>query len=154
MKRFLFWGLPLLLLLALCALGAEAFPTPAREERLRMETRARAERLALQQAHRRAMEPWRRVAEVVAGALLLGLAAGLGSAGVRYLHRRAAEIHADENGLFPLLQVRQGGVTILHDPNRALTMTTLYASPERAASVVAMPVIAPGLTAAQVAASA
>ena len=47
-----------------------------------------------------------------------------------WIDKRATSIHADANGIFPVIVKRSwNGVTIVHDPNRAIGPTTIYTAP-------------------------
>jgi len=114
-------------------------------ERARIENEAARAELA----HRAAMEPWRRAGEVAAGAIALAGLAGLAWAGVAYAYRRAGEIRPGPDGQFPLIRLRVAGGWIIHDPNRQITGTTIYASLDRAGQIAVIPVIPPGAERAQ-----
>lgn len=153
-KRGLFSGVLVLLLVLACGFGALVFPTPAREQRMRIKNRALAERLALQQEHREELGPWLLGGKIAIGVIFLGVAAGLGSAAVVYAWRKAEEIRPDDAGLYPLIRIDRPGVTVIHDPNRAIAPTTVYTTPELARHVAIVPMIAPGMEANQVATTA
>jgi hypothetical protein len=53
-----------------------------------------------------------------------GITAGL----VRNVWRRSQIIHPHVNGLFPIVQIRAGGQTCYHDPNRQLSGSVAYGS--------------------------
>ncbi len=108
----------------------------------------------LENEHRARMEPWRRAGKIAAGVIGLLTLAGLGSALIVYAHRRAGEIRPGPDGQFPIIRVRVGGATVLHDPNRQLAPTVVYTTPRLAQNVVVMPVLPPGLETEQVATTA
>jgi hypothetical protein len=79
---------------------------------------------------------------------ILGLAGGLtlaaGGAGwfaVSELRKRAALVHPNDHGIFPLVKVQVGGSVAIHDPNRQPTATVIYAADDNDRVLVAPAVI-------------
>lgn len=136
-------AVPMMASVVLIALGmllAGAF-RGSDQERVRIENRARAEKLAVEVAQKEQLSGFILVGKVLAGVLALVLVGGLGFIGLRYLDRRASEIRPGADGQFPLVRVRVAGATILADPNRQLAAAMIYASPGQADQVVIQPVI-------------
>lgn len=68
-----------------------------------------------------------------AGVGALVLAVGSAFAVVAWLNKRATTIYPDSAGMYPVIVKRSwNGVTIVHDPNRALGPTTIYTAPSLA----------------------
>lgn len=62
------------------------------------------------------------------GALILCV--GGAFAGIAWLNRRATSVFPNASGQYPVIVKRSwNGVTIIHDPNRALGPTTIYTTP-------------------------
>jgi len=68
---------------------------------------------------------------------IVGVVAGLGLVAVtlRWLNRKATTIAPNTQGIFPLVKIRVGRAQAIHDPNRAMTATTIYATPELADAI-------------------
>ena len=58
--------------------------------------------------------------------------------------RWATSIAPDRRGLYPVVQLSVGQAKVLHDPNKALTATTIYTTPQLAESVAVIPVLPAG----------
>ena len=76
----------------------------------------------------RALLPYRIAFRVLLGAVLLLTVAGLGWGIVRLLHRRVDTVYPDRAGLYPIRESRVGRARVYHDPNRAPSGTTVYAT--------------------------
>ncbi len=76
-------------------------------------------------------------------ALLVG-SVGVGYAALTWLHTRASSIYPDKAGLFPVVKVRMGGVTTIHDINRSTVAITSYSLTQDAGKVIVMPLDQPG----------
>ncbi len=64
------------------------------------------------------------------GVGVLVLAVGSAFAAVAWLNKRATSVYPNSAGLYPVIVRRSwNGVTIVHDPNRALGPTTIYSVP-------------------------
>jgi hypothetical protein len=64
------------------------------------------------------------------GVGVLVLAVGCAFAAVAWLNKRATSIYPNSAGMYPVIVKRSwNGVTIVHDPNRALGPTTIYTTP-------------------------
>ena len=113
----------------------------AREERLRIDTEARAEAERLKAQTSRAWQPVGFTANVALVMIALGTVGGCGLAVVVWSNLRAAEIRADSMGLFPIVRVKVGKSTVLHDPNRSLTASTVYTPADLADQVRVVPVL-------------
>ncbi len=151
MRRERGLAVTVLLIAALAVFGGWQLAGGIRDIITRDELREAAR---LENEHRARMEPWRRAGKIAAGVIGLFTLAGLGSALIVYAHRRAGEIRPGPDGQFPIIRVRVGGATVLHDPNRQLSGTVVYTTPRLAQNVVVMPVMLPGLEAEQVATTA
>jgi hypothetical protein len=58
---------------------------------------------------------------------------------VAWLNKRATSVYADEKGLYPVVIRRSwNGITIVHDPNRALGPTTIYTAPSLTSALLEM----------------
>ena len=86
------------------------------------------ERSSMNLEFARTLMPFRVAFRVLLGGVVLLTLAGLGWGGVRWLHRRADTVYPDQAGLYPLREGRIGGAKVFHDPNRALTGSTVYAA--------------------------
>lgn len=86
------------------------------------------ERAAMDLELARSMLPFKIAFRVLLGIILLATVAGLGWGGIRWLHRRADTVYPDRAGLYPIREGRLGNSHIFHDPNRALTGSTVYAT--------------------------
>lgn len=68
------------------------------------------------------------------GVGVLILAVGSAFAVVAWINKRATSVYPNSAGLYPVIVKRSwNGVTIVHDPNRALGPTTIYTTPSLAA---------------------
>jgi len=65
---------------------------------------------------------------VLMGGVTVATLGGLGWGVVRWIHRRANTVYADQAGLYPLREQRLGGAMVFHDPNRTWGGTTVYAT--------------------------
>ena len=67
------------------------------------------------------------------GVSVLVLAVGSAFAAVAWLNKRATSVYPNDAGQYPVIVKRSwSGVTIVHDPNRALGPTTIYTAPSLA----------------------
>ena len=71
---------------------------------------------------------------LLAGVSLVTLG-GLGWGIVRWVHRRANTVYADDSGLYPLREERVRGAMVFHDPNRTMGGTTVLRAHGRSVSV-------------------
>jgi hypothetical protein len=76
----------------------------------------------------RTMLPFRIAFRVLLGAIVLLILAGVGWGMVRWLHRRADTVYPNHAGLYPIREGHIRGAKVFHDPNRALSGTTVYGS--------------------------
>jgi len=58
--------------------------------------------------------------------------------------RWATAITPNDRGLYPVMRLKVGQAQVLHDPNKALTATTIYTTPQLAESVTVIPVLPAG----------
>jgi hypothetical protein len=64
------------------------------------------------------------------GTGVLVLAVGCAFAAVAWLNKHATSVYPNSAGMYPVIVKRSwNGVTIIHDPNRALGPTTIYTTP-------------------------
>ena len=78
----------------------------------------------------RTLQPFKVAFRVLFGVIVLITLAGLGWGGVRWVNRRADTVYPDRAGLYPIREGHIGGAKVFHDPNRAVTGSTVYASGE------------------------
>jgi hypothetical protein len=98
--------------------------TPAAQE----PTPYELQRSSMQLAFAQTLLPYRLAFRVGLGALLLLTLGGLGWGAVRWLHCRVDTIYPDGAGLYPIREQRIGRTHVFHDPNRAPSATTAYAT--------------------------
>jgi hypothetical protein len=140
--------IPLILITTILALitgvllaGDDDATADARAEAARIENEARAQKLAIDVDAKRRLQPWVMAGKVVGGLVVLAGAAGAIAVTLRFLDRRASEVHADKDGQFPLVRVKVAGATVIHDPNRQLAGATVYAPDQLAHNVQVFPVV-------------
>ena len=104
-------------------------------DRSRQPTPYELERMALGVQFVRTMLPFKVAFAVLLGGVLVLTLAGLGWSAIRWLSRRADLVYPDHSGLYPLREHRIGRATVVHDPNRTLTGTTVYASGDQRITV-------------------
>ncbi len=93
------------------------------------------ERMALGVTFVRTMLPFKVAFAVLLGGIVLLTLAGLGWNVIRWLSRRTDLVYPDHSGLYPLREHHIGRATVVHDPNRTLTGTTVYASGDQRITV-------------------
>lgn len=118
MKRYVFFALLVIIALGVGLLlgGRPAEPTAYELERSAMDIQ-----------FARTMLPFRVAFRVLIGATILLTITGLGWGVVRWLHHRTDTIYPDRAGLYPIREGRIAGSKVFHDPNRALSGSTVYA---------------------------
>ena len=126
MKRAL-----LLLLLALFAVGMGWWLG----DRSRTPSAYEIERMALGVTFVRTMLPFKVAFAVLLGGIVLVTLGGLGWSAIRWLTRRTDLVYPDRHGLYPIREHHIGRATVVHDPNRTLTGTTVYASGDQRIAV-------------------
>jgi hypothetical protein len=121
----------LLLLLALFAVGMGWWLG----DRTRTPNTYEMERMALGVTFVRTILPFKVAFAVLLGGILLLTLAGLGWNAIRWLGRRMDLVYPDHHGLYPIREHHIGRATVVHDPNRTLTGTTVYASGDQRIAV-------------------
>jgi hypothetical protein len=96
--------------------------------RSRAPTAYELQRSSIQLQFAQALLPYRLAFRVGLGAVLLLTLGGLGWGTVRWLHRRVDTVYPDGAGLYPIREHRIGQAHVFHDPNRAPSATTAYAT--------------------------
>jgi hypothetical protein len=115
--------------------------------RVRPPTAYELERQALGLEFARRLLPFRVAFLALLGGVVLLTVGGLGWGVVRWLHRRAGTLYPDASGLYPLREGRVGRSRVFHDPNRALSGSTVYAPGQ--GQVIVRHVVPDGLEGAQ-----
>jgi len=121
----------LLLLLALFAVGMGWWLG----DRSRAPSAYEIERMALGVTFVRTMLPFKVAFAVLLGGIVLVTLGGLGWSAIRWLTRRTDLVYPDHHGLYPIREHHIGRATVVHDPNRTLTGTTVYASGDQRIAV-------------------
>lgn len=114
----------------------------ARQERLHIENQAAADAAQLHADTARSMMPTLLAERAAISAIVCLFMGGMAYAGVLYARRMATTvlIRPDRTGLFPQMILSVGGAKIIHDGNRSLTATTVYAPSRLSQSVTVIPV--------------
>jgi hypothetical protein len=76
----------------------------------------------------RTMVPFQVAFRVLLGGVVLFTFGGLGVGLVRWINHRVNTLYPNNAGLYPVREERVGQAKVFHDPNRAPTATTVYAS--------------------------
>jgi len=120
-----------LLLLALFAVGMGWWLG----DRSRSPSTYEMERMALGVTFVRTILPFKVAFSVLLGGIVLLTLAGLGWNAIRWLNRRMDLVYPDHHGLYPIREHHIGRATVVHDSNRTLTGTTVYASGDQRITV-------------------
>lgn len=104
-------------------------------ERSRTPSAYEMERMALGVTFVRTMLPFKVAFAILLGGIVLLTLAGLGWNAIRWLSRRTDLVYPDHHGLYPIREHHIGRATVVHDPNRTLTGTTVYASGDQRIAV-------------------